>query len=222
MSDITKKSPYISFPETKKEMEIYEQMARQFLAESTTLPIDPHILLQNLGLVIKKFHDAEDKGDVGKELLEKLNEAISIVSLDSHYGLAKATIEDLRPFAIEFSRQLVAEYDCITPTEKALVETIAAAYIRILEFTGYMTRMTRDERCSMILSGAYKVASQELDRANRHFINAVSTLKQLKSPTMNIQVKATNAFVAQNQQVNTASLEPSVGNEKVYETVDPK
>ena len=75
---------------------------------------------------------------------------------------------------------------------------------------------------SDILNGAYKVASQELDRANRHFINAVATLKQLKSPTMNIQVKATNAFVAQNQQVNTASPEPSVGNEKVYETVEPK
>ena len=222
MSDTKKEITSSSSDKKIDNTESNEQAARRFLTTSSSLSIDPRTLLRDLDKSIKKYNTAENKNDAEKELLTKMNEALPVVALDTHYALAAATIEDLRPFAIDFANQLVTEYECKTATEKALAEAIAAAYIRILEFTGYMTRMVRDKHCSMILSGTYKVASQELDRANRHFLNAVATLKQLKTPVMNIQVKATNAFVAQNQQVNTTSPESSTGNEKVYETVDPK
>lgn len=223
MSDITKQEttapPALS---KKKQEELNQQKAREFLMEPLMMPCNPKSLLLNIDKLLRQHGDAENKKEIEKELLEKTKEALPIVTLETHYSLARAVMEDLRPFIIEFSNQLYVEYECKTPTEKALAETIAAAYVRIIQSTQVMTRQSRDEHCSLISNGFYKVASQELDRANRHFINAVATLKQLKSPSMNIQVKATNAFVAQNQQVNTTSSDLSGGNERtVYETVNP-
>ena len=192
----------------KKQEELNEQVARQFLREMTNVSCDPHVLLQDLDKSIKEYRSGKSKDGKKEEkgLLEKMNAAMPIIALDTHYALARATIEELRPFAIDFANQLVAEYECKTPTEKALAESVAAAYVRILQFTGVMTRQVRDEHCSMILNNFYKVASQELDRANRHFISAISALKQLKAPPMTVQVKATTAFVAQNQQLNANNL----------------
>lgn len=221
MSDIIKKEKMNPVVDRKKQTQ-QDDATRQFILDYTVSPIDPKLLLRNVYRAAKRYNANQDNQELKKQLLARVTEALPVVATDSHYALARATIEELRPFVIEFANQIIAEYDCKTATEKALAETIAAAYIRILEFTGYMTRMVRDKYCSMTLSGAYKVASQELDRANRHFINAIATLKQIKTPAMSIQVKATNAFVAQNQQVNVASHEPSVGNEKIYENVNPK
>jgi hypothetical protein len=43
---------------------------------------------------------------------------------------------------------------------------------------------------------------KELDRANRIFLNALMTLKQLKNPPLELNIKAGNAFFGQNQQFN--------------------
>jgi hypothetical protein len=44
--------------------------------------------------------------------------------------------------------------------------------------------------------------SKELDRANRQFITALTTLKQMKTPSIEINVTAKTAFVGKNQQFN--------------------
>ena len=220
MLDIIKKSTDIPvLQETKKESD--EEIGRKFLNRYINVPCDPKILLQNLSKIIKEYDVAENKKGLEKQISEKANEALPVIALDTHYILARAVIEEMRPFAIEFANQLTVEYECKTPTEKALVETITAAYLRILQFTQVMTRQMRDEHCSLISNGFYKVASQELDRANRHFISAVATLKQIKSPPVTIQVKATTAFVSQNQQINATTSNPTTNNPKtVYEIID--
>lgn len=41
-----------------------------------------------------------------------------------------------------------------------------------------------------------------LEREQRMYLNTLQTLQALKSPPINISVKANNAFIAQNQQFN--------------------
>ncbi len=220
--NLTKQQPSPPAVAEKKQEQMNERAARNLLMDPSVMPITPHALLQEVDKISKKYRESKNKKDLEKELIEKINAALPVVALDTHYALARAVMEELRPFAIEFSNQLIEEYNCKTPTEKALVETIAAAYVRILQSTRVITGQVRVDHCSPALNDHYRVASQELDRANRHFINAIATLKQLKSPAMTIQVKATNAFVAQNQQVNATSPDLSAGNEKkTYETVGP-
>ncbi len=211
MNDIVKKEVATPVVAEKKSLKQREQDARNFLKECTGTTCDPHILLRALDKSIKEYDADTDKKAAEKRLQEKVNEAMPVIALDTHYILARGVMEEIRPFVIDFANQLTAEYDCKTPTEKALVEIVTAAYARVLQFTGVMTRQVRDEHCSEILTGFYKVASQELDRANRHFTTALATLKQIKSPAMTVQVKATNAFVAQNQQVNATSHDQTEG-----------
>ena len=222
MSDIAKNesaNKEIIKPKSSKER---QESAREYLRAAASAGCDPEALLLAIDTGITEYMKDKSKTSE-KELLAKIQEALPVIALDTHYILARGVMEEIRPFVIEFADQLTIEYDCKTPTEKALVETVAAAFARILQFTGVMTRQVRDSHCSEILNGFYKTASQELDRANRHFTTALATLKQIKSPAMTVQVKATNAFVAQNQQVNTTSPDQSADNpKKVYETVDPK
>lgn len=107
------------------------------------------------------------------------------------------------------------EYDCKTASEYALAELVASSYVRSLEtsqeliscrdqINGIIGLREKTEYCSML--------SKELDRANRQFTNAILTLKQLKTPSMTLNVKAKNAFVGQNQQFNTFN-EPAKPNE---------
>ncbi len=201
-----------------------KQMAdmRSLLKKGVFVRCEPRSLLLDLYKVVEKYNANNDDLEKYQEFLKKSNEALPVVGLDTHYILAESVIESIRPFVIDFAHQLITEYNCTTPAEKALAEVVTASYARVLQFTKVMTRQVRDERCSDILNNFYRVASQELDRANRHFTTALTTLRQLKSPAMTVQVKARNAFVAQNQQINASSSNVSTENEKEeYENVNP-
>lgn len=225
MNNTDKKQSETKPTETKAIVKkMTHEQTLDFLKKCALANCDPIAILDKLAATSTEWR-AEDKPS--KALTDRLNEeiglAMPLIALDTHYELANSVMEDLRPFVIDFTNQLIAEHECKTPTEKALAESVAAAYARVLQSTNLITRSRRDTHCSEILTNFYKMVSQELDRANRHFITALTTLKQLKSPTLTVQVRANTAFVAQNQQVNATSPDASVGSEKkVYETVDPK
>jgi len=105
--------------------------------------------------------------------------------------------------SIEFSNQLQKEYDCQTPSEFALVEIIANSYARILDYSRAFNNCQNIEFVSGEKNGYYTMLSKEVDKANRQFISALTTLKHIKSPGFDITVKAKTAFVAQNQQINS-------------------
>jgi hypothetical protein len=54
------------------------------------------------------------------------------------------------------------------------------------------------------------VIGRELDRANRQFISALTTLRQLKAPTPSINVIAKNAFMAGQQQFNNKNSDENI------------
>ena len=51
-------------------------------------------------------------------------------------------------------------------------------------------------------NGLYSAFGKEIERASRQYLATISTLKQLKNPPIEINVKAKTAFVGQNQQFN--------------------
>jgi hypothetical protein len=148
-----------------------------------------------------------------------LRKALAAYGLYTHVPLEESVAEEYRPLVAEFSHQLVQDYDCKTSGEKALAETVVSAYIRILTYsrrlggavTGKSTQIGKQH------IEFYLMLGKELDRANRHFITALTTLKQLKAPSLEINVKTQTAFVAQNQQINATK---NLHNKD--EIIDPK
>jgi hypothetical protein len=167
-----------------------------------TLPDDPKAILQNLNNKIEQY---KKQGDLSPEILKGLTElaykTMMMRGLDNHYPMAE-TITQNRPLIIEFATRLVEEYDCKTPTEKSLAQVAAGAYGRIVEYSRLFNNCQRLEYLSHEKNGYYSILSKELDRAQRHFITALTTLRQLKSPDIKVSVRANTAFVAQNQQLN--------------------
>jgi len=106
------------------------------------------------------------------------------------------------PLLIDFSRRLFREYDCKTSSEKALAQVAANAYVRTLECSRSMEKSRGGEYLGGNTAGYYSVISRELDRASRQFISALMALKQFKSPKLEINVMAKNAFMANNQLFN--------------------
>lgn len=110
--------------------------------------------------------------------------------------------EEYRQMASDMTERLVEEYDCQTVTELNLAKMAALSYVKALDY-GERFRYCMDlEFHSSEHNGFYAMLGKEIDRANRLFISAITTLKQFKAPALNINVTAKNAFVANNQQIN--------------------
>lgn len=149
---------------------------------------------------------------------EKFRKALTLYGLDTHFPLEETVAERYRPLVMEFSRKLIQDYNCQTAGEKALAEVIVSAYARILTYSRQLGGATQTISFTKVHVELYSMLSKELDRANRHFITALTTLKQLKAPSLEISVKAKTAFVAQNQQINATNNPTS----KEDEIIDPK
>jgi hypothetical protein len=136
-----------------------------------------------------------------KEKMDYLTKTLRTMGLDTKVQLAESVGNDYRSMAMDFADQLIAEYDCKTSSEKALAQVTANAFVRTLEYSNTM-ETCRDKTVKLDLFGFYSIIGKELDRANRHFLSSLMTLRQMKLPAFKINVTANTAFVAENQQVN--------------------
>ncbi len=103
-------------------------------------------------------------------------------------------------FALDFNKNLQKEYDCKTPSEKSLAEIVTLNFIRILE----TQRKIKD--CQKNVSTRYdiqyiSILSKELDRAERHYLASLQALRTLRNPSFEVNIKANNAVVGNNQAV---------------------
>jgi len=169
----------------------------------TTLPdADPANVIKKLAKEIAKHNASEGKQDFSPELSKAFAMALSSVSLDSHARLADTTTDKLAPLAIAVAQQLVSEYHCETAAEKTLAETVSNAYIRVLRYSEALNDVYGRGSTSPEINKYISVTSMELDRANRQYLTALSTLKSFKQPGVNVTFKANTAFVAQHQEIN--------------------
>jgi len=195
---------------------------KDFLNRMTYVDCDPDQIMKKLSedlLPRIKAHNANEK--VIKETTETAYKAMMVYGLDTQYPLAETVNKSYRPLAIEFSRQLIQEFDCKTPSEKALAQIVVNAYLRVIDNSKRFNNCYEaGEYLSKERTNHLSVMSKQLDRANRQFITALTTLKQIKMPSLAISVKTKAAFVAQNQQLNINP--PNKDNSNKNENIEPK
>lgn len=186
--------------------ELSEIETRDLIRKYLHVDCDPKHILKSAAkqITLCQNEDPKEAKKGEKALLENADKYLMALGIGNHYALAETIDGRYRPLIIEFARQIEKEYDCRTPSEIVLVEAIAGAYARIIQYSKKLECCTRVEYLSNEKNGYYTMLSKELDRAHRHLINGLSTLKQIKSPTIEVQVKAKTAFIAQNQQINTS------------------
>lgn len=190
-----------------------KQLAKKFTPEkvkellrNVEIEADPASLLRKSTEMWNEYEassPAKQKAMID-DLNKKLEQASAVVALDNHYFMAE-TLDNkkYRTFLIEVTDQLVAEYDCKSASEKMLAQTAGWAYCRMIEYSYKLNSITRIEFLSSEKNGYYSVLSKEVDRCTRQYLAAINTLKHFKQPALKVTFNANNAFVAQNQQINS-------------------
>lgn len=174
---------------------------KDFILKQVNLPCDLDYMLKEMGTEIIPKHK-QGANNIGDVLVKKALEVMRGLELDTHVGLMESVDERYRALIKEFSSQIIKEYACNTSIEKALAEQIANAHVRVIDNSRRLNNELNCESITPNRSNYIANLSKQLDRAHRQFETAVFTLKQLKQPQVSVNVKATNAFVSQNQQVN--------------------
>lgn len=135
---------------------------------------------------------------------EKNGELTMSYGIENGLSMMEAVEARYRGMMKNLRDGLVKEYNCITYSEKALVDLAINAYSRNLTLSKYLVNTAGMGQTSANLNNFLGIMSKDIDRANRHFITALETLKQLKQPELKVNIKTNTAFVSQNQQFNNS------------------
>lgn len=188
--------------------------ARSMVLEFATIEGDLKNNLQKFGDSIfpKLIHgNEEEKKEATKRFNKDAVEVMIALETDTHVGLMETFYSQYRGLAKEFSDQLIRDYRCDTSAEKALAEVITNAYVRVIDNSRRLNANLGDPGGGQVINENrtkyLAMLSKQVDRANRQFITALTTLKMMKSPSIEMNIKAKTAFVSQNQQVNLSKNE---------------
>jgi len=140
--------------------------------------------------------------DRSEKANEKHREIMRALELDSHISLIESFDKEFRDFVAEMSSQTIKEYGCSTAIEKALAEVITNGFIRFIDNSQRLNAILNDTNISHAKNSHFSILSKQTDRAQRQFIGAIMALKQLRAPSVEMNIKTTNAFLAENQQIN--------------------
>jgi len=191
---------------------------RVIMERSISTPFDPSAIFKKIQKeIISDLLNGtpEQVKKATAKLQEEADKVSMALGLKNHYALADSCNAYYKPLAIQFARDLVTEYKCETSSEIALAELVAGAYIRVLQYSQTLSGLSRIDFLSNEKNGYYAILSKEVDRANRHFVTALALLKQMKSPTIEVNIKAKTAFIAQNQQINnTQNQSPNTNDQQ--------
>ena len=192
---MTRKSKAITKPRSHQER-------KRKLSDLAHYQFDPKQLVRKATKALDAHLENTDDVILSGEADEAVGAALPALALDTHYEMALGATSRLQPLVVEMADMLIKEYECEGASERALAELAAGAYVRVIDYSRAMSVILDTDWISNEKNGHHKILSNEIDRANRHYVSAITALRQLKSPAMEVTVKAKTAFVANNQQVN--------------------
>ena len=157
--------------------------------------------------LLEQFKEIIPKAEAGEKLNEEeqktLNKVGLMIGLDNQTPVGCVSSDIFEGLITNFNRDLGAEYDCQKPSEKALAQFTAIAYGKHLECSLALKRSTSIKSTSHEQNEYYILIGKELDRSSRRFLTGLQMLQQLKNPIPELNIKAKNAFISQNQQINS-------------------
>lgn len=161
---------------------------------------DPNHVLREAEkkLVSLDFESYSSNGD------DPIFKAMTLREFDNGTLLSVSVNESHRTFGIDLMRKLQTEYGCVSPSEKATAELIALNFVRILDLERRMTNAFKVSG-EALGQACLAILSKDLDRATRHYLALLQTLRMLKQPPMQLNIKANTAVVGQNQIIQTTT-----------------
>ena len=180
---------------------------RNMIRKDLHITSDPDYLLEIVTKKVNAYLAASGKEAeaMKKDMLESHSGVLDSMGLDTHYALATTVSERHQSLVITVARQIEKEYNCKTASEKVLVQLIAGTYGKIIGYSSVMNSNIYSLELSNERNAHIATLSKELDRSHRQMLTALTMLRQIKNPPIELNVKAKTAFIAQNQQINAVN-----------------
>jgi|GEM_PF-1865772 len=178
---------------------------RALLLQQVHIPGDLDDALKRYGKALARHSRGNTKltESARKDIESAVRSAMYALEVETHYGLMDSFDEKYRSMAKEMTSQIIKEYECTTHAEKMLVESVVSGFISQLSHTKrFNSCFNAQEYISSELAQFLGMLGKQIDRSNRQFLSSLAMLKQLKQPKVEVNIKANNAFVAENQQIN--------------------
>ena len=125
--------------------------------------------------------------------------AMTLSEFDNGAILVNVVPEMYKTFGINMLRQLQKDYNCTLISEKATAELVTTSYIRTLaiqlRLDFYLERTELNKADLTFIA----ILSKEQDRATRQYLAALQTLRMLKVPPLQFNMRADTAIIGQNQ-----------------------
>jgi hypothetical protein len=157
---------------------------------------DPSVILEKAENQVNNPNEGDERSSSSTDPVFK---AMTLSEFKNGILLVSILPEEYSTFAINMLNQLQEEYGCTTISEQATAELVTVNYVRTLDIENkirkYLSMGTISDTGVKFLS----IMSQELDRANRHYISSLEALKSLKQPNLGVNIKANTAVIGQNQ-----------------------
>jgi len=130
---------------------------------------------------------------------QNISLAMSLYEFDNAGLLVAGVSEEYRTFVNDFSKKLQLENDCQKESEKSLAHITALNFVRIMQIQAKIRAYLSKDSVTDIGVGYLNVMSKELDRAERHYLTSLQTLRMIKMPQLEVSIRTQNAFVGNNQ-----------------------
>lgn len=188
-----------------KDKTIAEKLTPSKLEDRMKEALGQHVLGNDPNAIftsIRKEHK-NTKGHLNTSIDSNLYKALTLFEFDKGILMSSAIPERYISFCIDFFRKLQKEYQCEAPSEKATAELVAINFVRTLEIQSKINAYLGKDEFSDMGVRYLAVLSKELDKANRHYLNSLQTLKMFKQPPLEVNIKTQTAIVGQNQIVQS-------------------
>lgn len=151
--------------------------------------------------ILRSLADKKPELVEGKNALVENDDVVKALSLNEFQlgTLLNTGFPDyIQTFSTDLSIKLQEEYECNTASEKATAHLAAQSYCRIFDLQKRITAYLEKGEVTSIGEKYLSLLSKDLDRAQRHYFNALQTLQLLRHPAINVTVRAQQANFGQN------------------------
>lgn len=172
---------------------------------------DPEKIAEAGSKLLRKYKDSD--GEADEETITELNEHgrkyINAHSLDTDMIPLECMSYGFGGFAITTLKELRAQYNIETPQDKMYLHMAVNAMVRYHSNLKEMECWKSPRYLSHECNGLITALSKDADRAFRQYHTIIQHFEAKQQPPLKVNIKAKNAFVAQNQQ-NIASVNPEI------------
>lgn len=202
--------------EKKVEKKLSREEAKDMVMKSAIVIGDIDNTLDQLTELLPKWKDVDLKKDpkAKEEFDKKVSATMYGFESETHVALMESFNERFRGSAKVICKQFIKDLDCKNDFEKLLAESATMAFMRYMDASRRLNNCFDVDNLITPNKTAYMaMLSKERDRAHRQYLSTIATIKQLKSPTIEMNIRTKNAFVAQNQQINADYPPKTTNNE---------